>query len=56
MSLHTKKLFNSHIFSQKKVKEKKVGKERKVGNIGQIIPIRNAGKSGIVIKVPNSFK
>ena len=60
MFLHN--FFYLHIFSTKRFslqkggKERIVGKERKVGDIGQIRAIRNEGITGIVRKVSNSFK
>ena len=47
----------SHFFCQPKyLVPKKEGKERKIGNIGQIRSIGNEVKTGMVRKVPNSFK
>ena len=46
-------LFTKILCSQK---EGNKTKEGKVGNIGQIRAIGNKGKTGIVRKVPNSFK
>ena len=62
MFSHTKSFFCSHFFSlkyfvhKKEEKKRKVGKERKEGNNGQIKAIGHGGKTGSVTKVPNIFK